>query len=70
MMIFSEGVVSYMIMIRKYVPRIYDKGTLLVESNINDTGNRGRERFTIAHEIIHWHIHKPRFALMALEINH
>lgn len=67
MMIFSEGVVElYDHDKGEYVPRIYDKGTLLVESNINDTGNRGRERFTIAHEIIHWHIHKPRFALMAL----
>lgn len=68
MMIFSKGVLElYDHDNAKYVPRMYDKGTLLVESNIIDVGNRGRERFTIAHEIIHWYIHKPRFALMALK---
>lgn len=68
MMIFSAGIVDlYDSDKEKYVSRKYDKGTLLVESNITDAGNRGRERFTIAHEIIHWHIHKSRFALMALK---
>lgn len=68
MMIFSDGIVElYDHDKEEYILREYDGGTLLVENNITDAGNRGRERFTIAHEMIHWHIHRPRFALMALK---
>lgn len=68
MMIFSDGAVElYDRENHQYVLRPYKRGTLLVESNIGDVSNRGRERFTIAHEIVHWHIHKLRFTMLGLK---
>jgi len=68
MMIFSDGAVElYDPENDEYVLRPYKRGTLLVESNIGDVSNRGRERFTIAHEIVHWHIHKLRFTMLGLK---
>lgn len=67
MMIFSDGAVKlYDQESGQYVLRPYKRGTLLVESDISDVSNRGRERFTITHEIVHWHIHKLRFTMMGL----
>ncbi|QSX09565.1 ImmA/IrrE family metallo-endopeptidase [Alkalibacter rhizosphaerae] len=67
MMIFSDGLVEiYDRKREKYVLRTYKKGTLLVESDIGAKRNRGRERFTITHEMVHWHIHQFRFYLLGL----
>ncbi|MFA9423467.1 MAG: ImmA/IrrE family metallo-endopeptidase [Sedimentibacter sp.] len=62
MMIFSDGPVElYDKNIDKYIRRDYIKGTLLVEKDLSETSNRGRERFTIAHEMVHWDKHQLRF---------
>ena len=67
MMIFSDGPVElYDKQAGQYIRRSYRKGTLLVESNLSEAGSRGRERFTIAHEMVHWEKHQPRFEMLAL----
>lgn len=66
MMIFSDGVVKiYDKNTDNYIMRGYKKGTLLVERDITDTGNRGRERFTITHEMVHWDKHQLRFMALS-----
>ncbi|UJA31377.1 ImmA/IrrE family metallo-endopeptidase [Clostridium sporogenes] len=66
MMIFSDGVVElYDKEENQYIRRKYNKGTLLVESGLSEPSNRGRERFTIAHEIVHWEKHQLRFITLS-----
>jgi Zn-dependent peptidase ImmA (M78 family) len=48
----------------QYIRRAYKRGTLLVESNLSET-NRGRERFTITHEMVHWDKHQLRFMALS-----
>lgn len=68
MMIFSDGPVElYDKETDEYIKRPYSKGTLLVESDLSETGNRGRERFTIAHEMVHWNKHQLRFMTLAYQ---
>lgn len=43
----------------------YKKGSLLVESALSEDRNRGRERFTITHEVIHWELHQLRFMILS-----
>lgn len=60
MMIFSDGEVQvYDREKGRYIRRHYRKGSLLVESSTLEF--RGRDRFTIAHEMIHWELHQLRF---------
>lgn len=66
MMIFSDGVTEiYKKETGEYVLEEVNKGTILVEEDLCDN-NRGRERFTIAHEIVHWDKHQIRFKMMEL----
>lgn len=66
MMLFSDGQVElYDKETDNYIRRDYKKGTLLIESDIFDTGNRGRERFTITHEMVHWDKHQLRFMTLS-----
>ncbi|SHK17821.1 protein of unknown function [Clostridium cavendishii DSM 21758] len=66
MMIFSDGVVElYDKVIDKPIKRNYKKGTLLVERDILEADNMGRERFTIMHEMIHWDKHQLRFMALS-----
>ena len=66
MMIFSDGLVElYDKEQNQYIRRKYNKGTLLVESDLSEPSNRGRERFTIAHEIVHWDKHQLRFITLS-----
>lgn len=68
MMIFSDGIVElYDQEAGTYINRPYKKGTLLVESNTLEDLNRGRERFTIAHELIHWDKHQLRFMALSYQ---
>ena len=55
MMIFSDGCVElYDKDTQQNIVRQYKKGTLLVESDLSEIANRGRERFTVTHEMVHW----------------
>lgn len=64
MMIFSDGVTEiYRKDTGEYIPQKVKRGTMLIESDLAD--NRGRERFTIAHEIIHWEKHQLRFTTLS-----
>lgn len=66
MMIFSDGSVElYDKESGQYIIRPYRKGTLLVESDIAEISNRGRERFTITHEMVHWDKHQLRFMTLS-----
>lgn len=66
MMIFSDGSVElYDKETDQTIIRPYKKGTLLVESDIAETVNRGRERFTIVHEMVHWDKHQLRFMALS-----
>lgn len=68
MMVFSDGPVElYDKETGQYIRRNYSKGTLLVERDLCGTGNRGRERFTITHEMVHWEKHKLRFMMLSLK---
>lgn len=40
---------------------------MIVESDICETGNRGRERFTIDHEMVHWDKHQLRFSALSYQ---
>ena len=65
MMIFSDGPVElYVQDTDQYIRRAYKRGTLLVERNLSET-NRGRERFTITHEMVHWDKHQLRFMALS-----
>lgn len=67
MMIFSDGPVElYDKSTGQYFKRQYAKGTLLVEQELAETGNTGRERFTITHEMVHWDKHQLRFLMLSL----
>lgn len=66
MMIFSDGSVElYDKETNDYIRRCYRKGTMLIERDLSEVGNRGRERFTIAHEIVHWDKHQLRFMALS-----
>lgn len=43
-----------------------DPGTILISRDKYFLGNYGTKRLTIAHEIIHWYMHKKYFDLLAL----
>ena len=43
-----------------------DPGTILISRNRYFLGDDGTQLLTIAHEIIHWHLHKKYFQLLAL----
>ena len=64
MMIFSDGVTEiYDKDTGRYVRQKVTRGTMFVESDLDD--NRGRERFTIAHEMVHWDKHQLRFTTLS-----
>lgn len=64
MMIFSDGITEiYDKDTGQYINQKVTRGTMLVESDLND--NRGRERFTIAHEMVHWDKHQLRFTTLS-----
>ena len=66
MMIFSDGYVElYDKDTQQNIIRHYRKGNLLVESDLSEIGNRGRERFTIIHEMVHWDKHQLRFMTLS-----
>jgi len=66
MMIFSDGCVElYDKDTQQNIIRQYKKGTLLVESNLSEITNRGRERFTVTHEMVHWDKHQLRFMTLS-----
>lgn len=66
MMIFSDGYVElYDGLEGKNTISFYKKGSLLVESALCEDINRGRERFTITHEAIHWYLHQLRFMILS-----
>ena len=64
MMIFTDGVTDvYRKDTGEYITQEVNRGTILIESDLNHIP--GRERFTIAHEMIHWEIHQLRFAALS-----
>ncbi|TYO92292.1 ImmA/IrrE family metallo-endopeptidase [Desulfallas thermosapovorans] len=66
MMIFTGGNVQlYHQETGRYTWQHYEAGTMLVESSLTEAGNRGRERFTIAHEMVHWDRHRIRFLMLS-----
>ena len=40
---------------------VLEKGTIVIDSTLTDGNNRGRENFTVMHEIFHQVLHKPCF---------
>lgn len=68
MMLFSDGPVElYDMESDQYIRRRYSKGTLLVARELAEVGNAGRERFTIAHEMVHWDKHQMRFLMLSFK---
>lgn len=64
MMIFSDGITEiYQKDTGKYVKQEVNRGTMLIESDL--ANNRGRERFTITHEMVHWDKHQLRFTTLS-----
>lgn len=45
---------------------IIEPGTMLISRDKYYLGSDGTQRLTIAHEIIHWHLHQKYFKLLAL----
>lgn len=41
--------------------------TIMVESRLADEGNKGRYRFTVAHELAHWILHREQIIQMGRE---
>jgi hypothetical protein len=37
----------------------FESGTVIIDANLSQSGNEGRRRFTLAHEISHWLLHRP-----------
>ena len=50
----------------EYIRKFVKKGTIFIDSNVYFMRNIGCERNTIAHECIHWFIHKPYHNLQIL----
>ncbi len=68
MVLFSDGLVElYDKETEQYFRRPYKKGTLLVENDLIEMDNKGRERFTIAHEMVHWDKHQLRFMTLSYQ---
>ena len=66
MMVFSDGVTEiYRKDTGEYIPQEVKRGTMLIESDLTDIP--GRERFTIAHEMIHWDKHQLRFTALSYQ---
>lgn len=40
---------------------VLEKGTIVIDSTLTEGNNRGRENFTVMHEIFHQVLHKPCF---------
>lgn len=63
MMAFSDGIVEiYKRDTDEYVYQQVKRGSMLIESEL--CNNRGRERFTITHEAVHWDKHQIPFTIL------
>ena len=38
-----------------------EKGTILIDATLTESDNRGRENFTVMHEVFHQRMHKKCF---------
>lgn len=38
-----------------------DRGTIIIDSSLPDNGPKGRENFTVMHEVFHWLLHQEFF---------
>ena len=50
--------------------KVVDPGTILINRDKYFLGNEGTKTLTIAHELIHWHLHKKYFDLLSLLDEH
>lgn len=57
----TAEVIVYDMEKRKYKTIIVKGGTIIADAHLLDSGNEGRLRFTFAHELAHWILHKNIF---------
>lgn len=61
--IFDDGpVILYDIDERRYKIIAVKKGTILIDERLSQTRSNGRLRFTCAHELAHWVLHKNLYS--------
>lgn len=48
----------------------FSKGTILLDTGLNERTQAGRKRFTLAHEIGHWLLHQPFHASSGAHLDH
>lgn len=59
--VYTAEVIVYDMEKRKYKTIIVKGGTIIADAHLLDSGNEGRLRFTFAHELAHWILHKNIF---------
>lgn len=57
----AAEVIVYDMAKRRYKTIIVKGGTIIADAHLLDSGNEGRLRFTFAHELAHWILHKSIF---------
>lgn len=57
----TAEVIVYDMAKRQYKTMIVKGGTIIADAHLLDSGNEGRLRFTFAHELAHWVLHKNIF---------
>jgi hypothetical protein len=67
-LICTDGLTPYYDMdLKQYALMEVRAKTIMVESRLADEGNRGRYRFTVAHELAHWILHREQIIQMGRE---
>lgn len=62
-LICNDGLTTYYdTELGKYAFMMVNAGTILVEARLMENGQNGRYRFTVAHELAHWILHKEMIA--------